>query len=316
VCVISTDDAREQALQAGALCFLSKPLRSRDLLDEAFSRLHQFAQQPARRLLVALPEGEARRVLAEAFHEGVDALQAADADSLRAQLHDADVLVIDATLQGCSPEDVREAMESHPLGLQLPVVLWNPAGADAGVWERQHGGFSLRRAGTAQELLGYASLALHRNPAEMDEAEAQAVEAVTGGRCSLRGRKALIVDDDMRNIFALATVLDDHGSSSIQGVSASGLTPSTLKANVKSYEPGKISIDLTGPAAKSNVLVLSENYYPGWSATSGGTALTVSRVNYNLIGVENRAGGGAGDEGGASGEGAPGGVGVSGIATP
>jgi signal transduction histidine kinase/CheY-like chemotaxis protein len=211
VCVISTDDAREQALQAGALCFLSKPLRSRDLLDEAFSRLHQFAQQPARRLLVALPEGDARHALAEAFHEGVDLLQATDAASVRAQLQDADALVIDAALPGCSPEDVREAMESHPLGLQLPVVLWSPAGADGGVWERQHGGFSLRRAGTVEELLGHASLALHRSAAEMDEAEAQAVEAVTGGRCSLRGRKALIVDDDMRNIFALATVLDDHG---------------------------------------------------------------------------------------------------------
>jgi hypothetical protein len=93
---------------------------------------------------------------------------------------------------------------------------------------------------------------------------------------------------DPRFDQSLAALVDT--GSSIQGVSASGLTPSTLKANVKSYEPGKISIDLTGPAAKSNVLVLSENYYPGWSATSGGTALTVSRVNYNLIGVELPAG--------------------------
>ncbi len=213
VCVISTDDAREQALQAGALSFIGKPLHSRDELDDAFGKLHRYAQQPVRRLLVALPDGEARRTLAETLQqdEGVELAFAEDAAAVRAQLREADALVIDAAMQGFGPEDVREAMESHPLGLQLPVLLWSPDGTDAGVWERQHGGFSLRRAATPQELLGYASLALHRAAAEMPEAEARAAEAVTGGRCSLRGRKALIVDDDMRNIFALATVLDDHG---------------------------------------------------------------------------------------------------------
>ncbi|WP_298232477.1 HAMP domain-containing protein [uncultured Azohydromonas sp.] len=211
VCVISTDDAREQALQAGALRFIGKPLRSRDELDDAFGKLHRYAQQPLRRLLVALPDGEARRMLAETLRPGVELVFAEDAKAVRAQLGAADALVIDAALRGCSPEDVREAMESHPLGLQLPVLLWSPDGTDGGAWERQHGGFSLRRAATPRELLGHASLALHRAAAEMPEAEARAAEAVTGGRCSLHGRKALIVDDDMRNIFALATVLDDHG---------------------------------------------------------------------------------------------------------
>ncbi|TMH02715.1 MAG: response regulator [Betaproteobacteria bacterium] len=45
----------------------------------------------------------------------------------------------------------------------------------------------------------------------MSDAERRAVEAMHGDQRSLEGRKALIVDDDMRNIFALATVLDDEG---------------------------------------------------------------------------------------------------------
>jgi hypothetical protein len=81
----------------------------------------------------------------------------------------------------------------------------------------------------------------------------------------------------------LAAIVDTGGS--IKGGTAAGLTPSTAKATVKSYEPGKVAIDLSAPSAAGNVLVLSENYYPGWSATAGSSALTVSRVNYNLIGV-------------------------------
>jgi CheY-like chemotaxis protein len=45
----------------------------------------------------------------------------------------------------------------------------------------------------------------------MSDTERAAVEAVHGAHQALQGKKALIVDDDMRNIFALATVLDNEG---------------------------------------------------------------------------------------------------------
>lgn len=68
------------------------------------------------------------------------------------------------------------------------------------------------------------------------------------------------------------------------------LTPSSVKAVTKSYAPGKVSIELSMPAAEGQVLVASENYYPGWTATAGATSLPLSRVNYNLIGVGLAAG--------------------------
>jgi hypothetical protein len=85
--------------------------------------------------------------------------------------------------------------------------------------------------------------------------------------------------------FNPATVAIVDTGSAIQGTAPTALVASQNGAVVKSYEPGKIAIDLAMPAAANNVLVLSENYYNGWTATSGGTPLTVSRVNYNLIGV-------------------------------
>jgi hypothetical protein len=99
---------------------------------------------------------------------------------------------------------------------------------------------------------------------------------------------------------ALPTVLDprydpatfaivDTGTT-FQTTSAASLAPSSNRATVRSYEAGKVSIDLVTPAAAGSLLVLSENYYPGWTATSGSSPLRVSRVNYNLIGVELPAG--------------------------
>ena len=52
---------------------------------------------------------------------------------------------------------------------------------------------------------------LHRSLSELSEGERQAIESLHHDSRVLEGKKALIVDDDMRNIFALSTVLHDHG---------------------------------------------------------------------------------------------------------
>jgi hypothetical protein len=99
---------------------------------------------------------------------------------------------------------------------------------------------------------------------------------------------------------ALPTVLDprydpttlamvDTGTA-FQTTSTASFAPSSNRATVRSYDAGKVSIDLVAPSTAGSVLILSENYYPGWTATSGSSPLRVSRVNYNLIGVELPAG--------------------------
>lgn len=87
---------------------------------------------------------------------------------------------------------------------------------------------------------------------------------------------------------SVAAIVDTGAA--IQGGPTTGLSRSDNQATVKSYEPGRVSIELASPAAAGSILVLSENYYPGWSATSGTSQLPVSRVNYNLIGVALSAG--------------------------
>jgi hypothetical protein len=86
----------------------------------------------------------------------------------------------------------------------------------------------------------------------------------------------------------VAAIVDTGAA--IQGGAVTALTPSANGATVKSYEPGRVSIDLSAPAVAGSVLVLSENYYPGWSATASSAALTLTRVNYNLIGISLPAG--------------------------
>lgn len=59
-----------------------------------------------------------------------------------------------------------------------------------------------------------------------------------------------------------------------------------INAEITSYAPGHITVQLSEPAPDGSALVVSENYYPGWGATVDGKPANVGRVDYVLTGVE------------------------------
>jgi CheY-like chemotaxis protein len=209
ICVVSTDDARERALQAGAVSFLGKPLQSRDVVDATLEHLHQFVERPLKTLLLLMPPSLTRTEFVNALDAEVEVLIADKPEAARQALEAADCVVVDESFMVIDPQDVRDAMEQKPGFRQLPVVFFGEA-QDA-VWQRQHNGFGWRQAGSIDALMAHTAFFLHRSPSSLSDAERRAIQTVRGARSVLAGKKALIVDDDMRNIFALATVLDDEG---------------------------------------------------------------------------------------------------------
>jgi hypothetical protein len=62
--------------------------------------------------------------------------------------------------------------------------------------------------------------------------------------------------------------------------------PLAIRATVRHYEPGHVSIVLDAPAPRGSALMVSENHYPGWAATVDGKPAVVARADYTLIGVQ------------------------------
>ncbi|HVJ25544.1 MAG TPA: response regulator, partial [Burkholderiales bacterium] len=77
------------------------------------------------------------------------------------------------------------------------------------------GAEALREARSLERLMDAVYFSLHRSMRELSDGERQAIEGLHHDTRVLEGKKALIVDDDMRNIFALSTVLHDHGMETI-----------------------------------------------------------------------------------------------------
>jgi hypothetical protein len=64
----------------------------------------------------------------------------------------------------------------------------------------------------------------------------------------------------------------------------------SIRASAPRYDPGAIDVRLDQPAPAGSALIVSENYYPGWTATVDGKPATIGRADMTLIGVELPAG--------------------------
>jgi signal transduction histidine kinase/HAMP domain-containing protein/DNA-binding response OmpR family regulator len=208
VCVVSTDEARERAFSSGAIGFIPKPLTSRELVDRAIGALHAYVTRKSRRVVLLMPKGRAR-------DEIVERLAAADIevlDSRPAQGAGVDCLVIDESLAQAGPDELLQGLEAQGFTRQLPVVLYGSQGeALLGRWKRGGSALALREARTVERLLDYVYFFVHKSTASMSQDQREELHELHDSHRVLEKKRALLVDDDMRNIFALATVLDEQG---------------------------------------------------------------------------------------------------------
>jgi CheY-like chemotaxis protein len=215
ICIVSTDDSRDRALSSGAIGFITKPVASTEVIDDAIAQLADYVARPRKRVCLAMAPGGDLDVVQSRFAEAaVDVIATTEAaeicDLLRKDL--IDCLVIESGSTDLQPADLIEVAEQRALTRQLPIVIYGSGGGDAlSRWRRRDGMFALREARSLERLMDAVYFSLHRSLSELSEGERHAIEALHHDTRVLEGKKALVVDDDMRNIFALSTVLHDHG---------------------------------------------------------------------------------------------------------
>jgi CheY-like chemotaxis protein len=123
-------------------------------------------------------------------------------------------MVVDPVLPDRSGIDLVAEMKSDPRLCHVPVVVY---GADAvsGKDETKLAWLadttSVKHVQTPEELFDATALFLHRVAAALPESKRRLLEMRHMSDATLTGRKVLIVDDDIRNIFAMTSVLERHG---------------------------------------------------------------------------------------------------------
>jgi CheY-like chemotaxis protein len=213
ICVISTDESRERALKSGALAFLAKPIPSHDLVDRLLDRIGAFAARTSRKLLLFEPDAERRKQLLDCLEgKNVEIETADDVSGAMSLLREAPV---DCIIAGVASPEFADALadfaETSPVEFgRLNVVACAEAELIEPAWNRLSHASTFSHVRSLDRMLDVTALYGHLSILRMAERQRQILLDLYQSDKPLAGRRVLIVDDDIRNIFALSTVLEEH----------------------------------------------------------------------------------------------------------
>jgi CheY-like chemotaxis protein len=212
VYLITTEEDAARGIPRGAIGALVKPIKEKESLDEVFASIRNLLDQANKELLLlgmdSVQSDELARPLAAAdvrLHA-----VASEAEALGA----LDERHFDCVVAQVSPSsgnlDALEEVVRQCGSRKIPVLLYTPRPltADAeGVLDRMARLGTIKRTRTPDRLVDQAALFLHISPAKLPEDVRETLGRLYSNSV-LAGKKVLIVDDDIRNIFAITSVLE------------------------------------------------------------------------------------------------------------
>ena len=214
--MLTLDEDRHHGLSRGAFAFVTKPT-STDELNAALSRIREYSQ-PRRKKLLVVEDNPAEQLSTREllWHEDID-IEVIDSGSaaLEALTHNAyDCIVLDLRLPDMSGFDVLEQIKNNPKLRDLPVVVFTGRELSAEEDAQLHTlarSVVVKDVESPERLLDETALFLHRVVSELPDSKQKMIDRLHQSDEALAGRKVLVVDDDVRNIFALSSVLERRG---------------------------------------------------------------------------------------------------------
>ena len=213
--VISVIDDPHRGMRLGAKTFVAKP-SDPDSLSEAFEAIREFSDRKLKTLLIVEDDDVQRNTLVELIGDrDVRITAVGSGKEAIDQLNDKqfDCIVLDLGLSDMSGLDLLEQMRSDRALSQVPVIIYT--GKDLSRSEESE----LRRLAqtiiikdvkSPERLLDETTLFLHRVESALAPEKRRLLDQLHRSDPTLTGKKALVVDDDIRNIFALTSILERY----------------------------------------------------------------------------------------------------------
>ncbi|MBD8706217.1 response regulator [Pseudomonas sp. CFBP 13711] len=215
--VISVEDRQEAALQMGAIGYAVKPT-TREELKDVFARLEAKLTQKVKRILLveddALQRDSIARLIGDDDIEITAVGFAQDAlDLLRDNAYDC--MIIDLKLPDMLGNELLKRMSTDEICAFPPVIVYtgrNLTRDEEAELLKYSRTIIIKGARSPERLLDEVTLFLHKVESQLSNERQKMLKTARSRDRVFEGRKILVVDDDVRNIFALTSALEHKGA--------------------------------------------------------------------------------------------------------
>lgn len=212
---MSAHDNSLDALRMGAIGYLAKPV-TMEHVEEAFSALEDVISKPVRNLLLVEDDKIQCQSIKELIGNGdVKTTDVATGREAYEELSNGnyDCMILDLGLEDMSGFELLEKIRLSETAMRVPVIIYT--GRDLTQEEEKQlskyaESIIIKGVKSPERLLDESALFLHRVESDLPHEKQQMLKMVHDKESVLNGKKVMIVDDDMRNVFALSSVLEDR----------------------------------------------------------------------------------------------------------
>ncbi|HEY0885885.1 MAG TPA: response regulator, partial [Ramlibacter sp.] len=215
--VVSVEDLAETAMQMGAIGYARKPA-SLEELRHVFEHLEEKLSQKVKRVLLVEDDRRLQQSVAEligdddvqitAVGEGAQAL-----DALRSGVFDC--MITDLALPDMTGQELLRRMASGESRSFPPVIVYtgrNLTREEEAELLRYSRSIIIKGARSPERLLDEVTLFLHQVEGKLSGERQRMLRAARTRDKAFEARRILVVDDDVRNIFALTSALEQKGA--------------------------------------------------------------------------------------------------------
>jgi CheY-like chemotaxis protein/HAMP domain-containing protein/signal transduction histidine kinase len=213
--IVTVEEERQHGLERGAFAYLNKPLTTNSI-EAAFDRIKRFAEPRPRQLLVVEDDPAERMSIEELIrHDDVEITSVGTgAEALDAMREiEFDCVVLDLKLPDISGFDLLAEVQKNPDLRDVPIIVFTGRELtpdEETQLRKMAKSIVLKGVQSPERLLDETALFLHRVVADLPPAKQRMLESLNQSDEALIEKKVLVVDDDVRNIFALTSLLERH----------------------------------------------------------------------------------------------------------
>lgn len=215
--VISVEDRVEAAMHMGAIGYAVKPT-TREELKDVFARLEAKLTQKVKRILLVEDDDLQRDSIARLIgDEDIEITAVGFAqealDLLRSTVYDC--MIIDLKLPDMLGNELLKRMATEDICSFPPVIVYtgrNLTRDEEAELRKYSRSIIIKGARSPERLLDEVTLFLHKVESQLSQERQKMLKTARSRDKVFEGRKVLLVDDDVRNIFALTSALEHKGA--------------------------------------------------------------------------------------------------------